>query len=134
MDRRGDVTVLDALCAHAPRAHASISEVLFLRRVNPFRPARELPPRLLAGLREALARPAAEGGPGPAVYGRSGEPCPRCGGPVGRLRFGPPGGLFFCAPCQRASPPGPGRLAKAGGTRGARRRRRGASPPPAGPS
>jgi hypothetical protein len=125
MYRRGDETVVEALCAHAPRAHASISEALFWRRVNPFRPARELSPQLWSGLRAAIGRPgggAPAGGPG--VYGRAGEPCPRCGGRLGRLRFGPPGGLYFCAPCQRASPPGPGRLAKAGGVRPRSRRSR----------
>ncbi len=130
MYRRGDETVLEALCARAPRAGASISEVLFRRGLNPFGPARALPPRALAGLYDALAGP--PGAAGPGVYGRAGEPCPRCGGPVGRLRLGPPGGLFFCAPCQRASPPGPGRLAKTAGAR--RRSRRGVpGPRPLGP-
>jgi hypothetical protein len=120
MHQRGDQTVLEALCASAPRDHASISEVLFGQKVNPFRPARELSPGQLAGLRAALGAP--PGSLPPGIYGRSGEPCPRCGSPLGRLRFGPPGGLYFCAPCQRASPPGPGRLAKAVGVRPRTRR------------
>jgi formamidopyrimidine-DNA glycosylase len=44
------------------------------------------------------------------VYGRAGEPCPRCGKPISRIQFGGRGS-HFCARCQRdtlASPSGRG--------------------------
>lgn len=36
----------------------------------------------------------------PAVHGREGEPCPRCGGPVRKTKVGARG-TYFCPRCQR---------------------------------
>lgn len=74
--------------------------------------------RLLAELRAVFAKALAEGGTsfdaqyvnvnGQAgyfahslnAYGRTGEPCPRCGGPIKRITFGGRGS-HFCPRCQR---------------------------------
>jgi formamidopyrimidine-DNA glycosylase len=37
------------------------------------------------------------------VYGREGQPCPRCGGPVRRLSLGGRS-TFFCETCQPGAP------------------------------
>lgn len=96
------------------------SEACHRAGVRPDRPARELTGeearRLHAGIREALRSGIRHGGttlrdyrnargePGEnqrrlAVYGREGEPCPRCNGTVVRTVFGNRS-AFFCPACQ----------------------------------
>ena len=64
--------------------------------------------RLLDGIRTALAEGTraatryqdAAAGAALAVYGREGEPCPRCGAPVRRIvQAGR--STYFCARCQK---------------------------------
>lgn len=97
-------------------------EALWLARVHPETPGRSVSSRkaaeLLHRLREVFVRALAEGGTsfdaqyvnvnGQAgyfahslnAYGRTGEPCPRCGGPIKRITFGGRGS-HFCPRCQR---------------------------------
>ena len=98
------------------------AEGLFLARLPPLRPASELSAADFDALWEALRallKDAARDGrivsPGapPApwtragrrredrfnVYGRAGQPCPRCAAPVTRVTLASRG-LFYCAPCQ----------------------------------
>ena len=95
-------------------------EALWRARVHPLRPARELDPddvrRLHRGIREALkvgiARQGAtlrdyaqpDGRRGSMqlefkVYGREGEPCPRCGTPIEKTRAAGRG-TWYCPRCQ----------------------------------
>lgn len=95
-------------------------ESLHRAGISPWRPAGELGPeereRLAGALREVLEEAIAwrgttfsdyrdgEGQPGGfasrlRVYGREGEPCPRCGHPVVRQRLGGRG-TYFCPHCQ----------------------------------
>jgi len=93
------------------------AEALFLAGIHPSRPAqrlsREQARRLHAAIRRTLKESLAEArapeityveepeAENPfRVYGREGEPCPRCRQPIRRL---PQGGrsTFFCASCQR---------------------------------
>ncbi|WP_125132150.1 bifunctional DNA-formamidopyrimidine glycosylase/DNA-(apurinic or apyrimidinic site) lyase [Microbacterium sp. 10M-3C3] len=101
-------------------------ESLWAARIHPETPARELSGRavgrLLAEVRAVLDRALAEGGTsfdaqyvnvnGQAgyfahslnAYGRTGEPCPRCGRPIVRVSF-TNRSSHFCPRCQR--PPRP---------------------------
>jgi endonuclease-8 len=86
------------------------SEVLFACRVDPFAPVGRLDVatrrRLLATASKLLranlgggARVTAPGGT--AVYGRQGQPCPRCGTPVGMRRQGEQRRTtYWCPACQ----------------------------------
>lgn len=96
------------------------SEALFAARIHPSRAAgrlsRERCDTLVREVRSTLERAIAAGGstlrdfvgsdgrPGYfqqqyAVYGRAGEPCPRCGAPVRTTRHGSRA-TFYCARCQ----------------------------------
>jgi formamidopyrimidine-DNA glycosylase len=97
-------------------------ESLWAARIHPDTPARELPTRavnrLLAEIRHVLEKALAEGGTsfdaqyvnvnGQAgyfahslnAYGRTGEPCPRCGRPIVRVSF-TNRSSHFCPRCQR---------------------------------
>jgi len=96
------------------------AEALFRGRIHPLRPANTLNPAegraLLRGLRSVLRQAiqargttlrdyrtatGEEGNFGTAlrVYGREGEPCPRCKAPVVRIVFGNRS-AFFCPRCQ----------------------------------
>ncbi len=97
-------------------------EALWRARVHPETPGSALGPRkareLLARLREVFAQALAEGGTsfdaqyvnvnGQAgyfahslnAYGRTGQPCPRCGTPIKRVPFGGRSS-HFCPRCQR---------------------------------
>lgn len=97
-------------------------ESLWAARVHPETPARELPTRtanrLLAEVRHVLEKALAEGGTsfdaqyvnvnGQAgyfahslnAYGRTGEPCARCGGPIVRVSFANRSS-HYCPRCQR---------------------------------
>lgn len=88
------------------------SESLWHARIHPAVPARSLGKlrltRLMEGLRTALrlgettATRYTEDSQlsGLSVYGRAGEPCPRCGGPIRRIvQAGR--STFFCPHCQR---------------------------------
>jgi formamidopyrimidine-DNA glycosylase len=98
-----------------------VDEALWRARVHPLRPAatldRDEVTRLTRGIKEALragiARQGAslrdysapDGGRGRMqdefrVYGRAGEPCPRCGTPIDKIRAGGRG-TWFCPSCQR---------------------------------
>lgn len=100
------------------------TEALFRARVHPARPAASIAPAeartlaraVLATLKATLAAQAADpdrivyvedaGAPNPfAVYGRAGEPCPRCGASLVRVVLGGRG-TTFCPACQpaRAAP------------------------------
>ncbi|QKJ19256.1 bifunctional DNA-formamidopyrimidine glycosylase/DNA-(apurinic or apyrimidinic site) lyase [Microbacterium hominis] len=98
-------------------------EALWSARIHPETPARALPARavtrLLAEVRAVLERALAEGGTsfdaqyvnvnGQAgyfahslnAYGRTGEPCARCGRPIVRVSF-MNRSSHFCAHCQKA--------------------------------
>jgi formamidopyrimidine-DNA glycosylase len=96
-------------------------EALWRARVHPLRPAGTLAPEELravhSGIRRALERGIArrgatlsdfadsEGAAGSMqdefnVYGRLGEPCPRCGTPIEKTRAGGRG-TWYCPGCQR---------------------------------
>jgi formamidopyrimidine-DNA glycosylase len=96
------------------------SESCFLAGVDPRRPANQVTPReaelLHAGIQSVLSSAIehggttlrdyrnAQGAPGENqrrlhVYGREGEPCPRCGAPVERVVFGNRS-AFLCTACQ----------------------------------
>ncbi len=112
-NRRGAIkpTLLDQrLMAGVGNIYAS--EALWHARIHPAVPARSLGTirlaRLIDGLRTALRLgetgatrysedPEASG---LSVYGRTGEPCPRCGRPIRRIvQAGR--STFFCSHCQR---------------------------------
>jgi formamidopyrimidine-DNA glycosylase len=97
-----------------------VDEALWRARIHPLRPAGELDAndlrRLYSGIRHALeagiARQGAtlrnyetpDGGRGSMqrefkVYGRTGEPCDRCGTPIEKIRAGGRG-TWFCPHCQ----------------------------------
>jgi formamidopyrimidine-DNA glycosylase len=97
-----------------------VDEALWRARIHPLRPARDLDAeevkRLHRGVRRALemglARQGAtlrdyakpDGGSGAMqdefrVYGRAGEPCPRCGTPIEKTRAGGRG-TWYCPSCQ----------------------------------
>ncbi|MBI5750534.1 MAG: bifunctional DNA-formamidopyrimidine glycosylase/DNA-(apurinic or apyrimidinic site) lyase [Hydrogenophilales bacterium] len=97
------------------------NEALFAAGINPQTPAQRLSlarlQRLVAAVNEILARAIRAGGsslrdfvrtdgePGYfqqeyAVYGRTDEPCPRCGRPIKQIRQGQRS-TFYCAACQR---------------------------------
>jgi formamidopyrimidine-DNA glycosylase len=97
-----------------------VDEALWRARIHPLRPARDLDEdeirRLHRGVRRALeaglARQGAtlrnyakpDGGSGRMqdefrVYGRAGEPCPRCGTPIEKTRAGGRG-TWYCPSCQ----------------------------------
>jgi formamidopyrimidine-DNA glycosylase len=99
-------------------------EALWRARIHPLRPAGSLSPEEVAalrnGVREALrmgiARQGAtlrdyrrpDGGRGGMqdrfrVYGRTGEPCFRCGTPIEKIRAGGRG-TWFCPRCQSLEP------------------------------
>jgi endonuclease-8 len=103
------------------------AEALFLARLPPLRPASELRASefdaLWTALRELMEDAAKDGrivspGAPPApwtregrrredrftVYGREGEPCPRCATPVSRVALAGRS-LFYCAQCQGAVKP-----------------------------
>jgi len=96
-------------------------EALHRAGVNPLRPAGELKPVEVEALRHALQQVLqeaiaargttfsdyrdGEGQPGEfvsrlRVYGREGEPCPRCGAAIARQRFGGRS-TYFCPRCQK---------------------------------
>lgn len=88
------------------------AEALWHARIDPRTPARSLGPvrvaRLLDGVRAALAHGASAAtryagdaaGAALVVYGREGEPCPRCGGPIRRIvQAGR--STYYCSRCQR---------------------------------
>lgn len=97
------------------------SEVLFLSRIHPATPAREVGPRkvktLYEAIRSVLALAVEQGGTtlrdfsaanGMAghfqlqakVYGREGLPCTHCGAPIKLIRQGQRS-TFYCARCQK---------------------------------
>jgi formamidopyrimidine-DNA glycosylase len=99
-------------------------EALWRARIHPLRPAGSLTPEEIARLRKAIraaldmgiARQGAtlrdyrdpEGRLGNMqdefkVYGRAGEPCPRCGTPIEKTRAGGRG-TWFCPHCQQVEP------------------------------
>ena len=102
------------------------SEALFLARINPGRPAGELSStdweRLAQAIRRTL-KDALAAGEGTLsdfivaekarpyfrvafrVYGREGEPCFACGGPIRRTVLGQRS-TYFCPACQDVAPPG----------------------------
>ncbi|HUZ81750.1 MAG TPA: bifunctional DNA-formamidopyrimidine glycosylase/DNA-(apurinic or apyrimidinic site) lyase, partial [Gaiellaceae bacterium] len=96
-------------------------EALWRAQIHPLRPAAELGPdevkALFRGIRESLQAGLRrqgstlrdyrlpDGGTGSAqhefkVYGRSGEPCDRCGTPVDKIRVAGRG-TWYCPNCQR---------------------------------
>lgn len=101
-------------------------EALWAARINAERAAsalsRQAGRRLLAEVREVMLRALAEGGTSfdaqyvnvngrsgyfsrsLNVYGRAGEPCPRCGTPIVRVEF-MNRGSHFCPRCQRPGAP-----------------------------
>jgi formamidopyrimidine-DNA glycosylase len=99
-------------------------EALWRARIHPLRPAGSLSKDEVAALRKAvrqaletgIARQGAtlrdyrapDGARGRMqdefrVYGRAGEPCPRCGTPIEKIRAGGRG-TWFCPSCQRTDP------------------------------
>jgi formamidopyrimidine-DNA glycosylase len=100
-------------------------EALWRARIHPLREAGSLDPAELRALRtairtvlsRAIAREGAtlrdyalpDGGRGRmqhefSVYGRAGEPCPRCGTPIEKTRAGGRG-TWYCPSCQAAAHP-----------------------------
>ena len=91
------------------------SEVLFLHRLDPFTPVADVPAdrlrtilltshQLLRANLDGHRRVTYRGGV--AVYGRAGQPCPRCGTPVRMRRQGPMArSTYWCPQCQPR--PGP---------------------------
>ncbi|MBX3274973.1 MAG: Fpg/Nei family DNA glycosylase [Sandaracinaceae bacterium] len=94
------------------------SEVLFVRRLDPFAPIASADDAALRALLEEARRllrrnvgrprrtaPRRLGAPH-WVYGRAGEPCFACGAPIARAAQGqPPRSTYFCPACQRAAAP-----------------------------
>jgi formamidopyrimidine-DNA glycosylase len=101
-----------------------VDEALWRARIHPLRPAGSLTPGELAevtkaikaALRTGVARQGAslrdystpDGGRGEMqdrfrVYGREGEPCPRCGTPIEKIRAGGRG-TWYCPACQELEP------------------------------
>ncbi len=94
-------------------------EALFHARINPLTPANALSRRKVRDLREgivwSLEQGIAQGGATivhqkatqfdgfPAVHGREGEPCNRCGRPIAKIRVGSRG-TYYCPSCQRKQP------------------------------
>jgi formamidopyrimidine-DNA glycosylase len=99
-------------------------EALWRARLHPLRPAGDvtpdelgaLAPAIRAALRAGIARQGAtlrdyatpDGGSGAMqhafkVYGRTGEPCDRCGTPIEKIRVAGRG-TWFCPSCQAAEP------------------------------
>lgn len=97
------------------------SEALFRAAIHPALPAGEIDPeraaQLVTAIRAVLRDSIEQGGTTIrdfrageetsgyyavrlAVYGREGEPCPRCGALIGRLRLGGRS-TYFCGVCQR---------------------------------
>jgi formamidopyrimidine-DNA glycosylase len=98
-----------------------VDEALWRARVHPLRPAGELDgdeiARVTRGIKEALRAGLARQGASLRdystpdgrrgrmqeefrVYGRAGEPCPRCGTPVDKIKAGGRG-TWYCPNCQR---------------------------------
>jgi len=96
-------------------------EALWWARIHPLTPAADLEPRKVRALHRALRRalergiarqgstlrdyrtPAGESGTMQdefRVYGRGGEPCPRCGTPIDKIRVAGRG-TWYCPSCQR---------------------------------
>ncbi len=91
-------------------------EALFVARVHPETPANQLSTiavrRLWEGIDFALIQGLAQGGATiihqkaypvdgfPAVHGREGEPCPRCGASIEKIEVGTRG-TYFCPKCQK---------------------------------
>ncbi len=115
-------------------------EALWRARIHPLREARSLDAgelrALHRGIRRALERGIARQGstlndyrlpsgePGGMqdefrVYGRTGEPCERCGTPIEKLRVAGRG-TWFCPTCQ-PSPPGPTTMPRVARAEGASR-------------
>ncbi|HEX2044912.1 MAG TPA: bifunctional DNA-formamidopyrimidine glycosylase/DNA-(apurinic or apyrimidinic site) lyase [Gaiellaceae bacterium] len=99
-------------------------EALWYARIHPLTPAGDLDPQAVAALRKGIRKAlelgiarqgatlrdyrGADGRRGRMqrefrVYGRAGEPCPRCGTPVEKIRAGGRG-TWYCPSCQ--PPPG----------------------------
>jgi formamidopyrimidine-DNA glycosylase len=94
-----------------------VDEALFDARIHPERPASSLSgperKRILAAVPVALAEGLKQGGAKiinsraypidnfPAVHGREGEPCFRCGTPIRKIRVGQRG-TYFCPSCQKS--------------------------------
>src|SRR5688500_6863488 len=128
---RRDMEIADALLdqsAIAGIGNVYKSEVLFVGRVNPFAPVRQLAnddiARLVtittklmranvidgssgaivtySGLRRTTGR--ADPGARLWVYGRAGKPCRRCGTPISRRKQGPHArSTYWCERCQPAA-------------------------------
>lgn len=100
-------------------------EALWYARVHPLTPAGELDPENVAALRKGIRKAlelgiarqgatlrdyrGADGERGRMqhefrVYGRAGEPCPRCGTPIEKIRAGGRG-TWYCPSCQRRPRP-----------------------------
>ena len=95
-----------------------VDEALWWARIHPLRPGRDLSPEdvqvLVRGVRTAIRkgieRQGADLGDGAytigamqdefRVYGRTGEPCPRCRAPIEKTRAAGRG-THFCPVCQR---------------------------------
>jgi len=98
-----------------------VDEALWRARINPLTPARELGPDNVKALRDGIKRALAagiarqgatlrdyrqpDGSRGSMqdefkVYGRGGEPCPRCGTPIEKTRVAGRG-TWYCPSCQR---------------------------------
>lgn len=95
-------------------------EALFHARIHPATPANALSRRKVSALREgivwSLEQGILQGGATivhqkatqfdgfPAVHGREGEPCNRCGKPIVKIRVGARG-TYYCPNCQRKQRP-----------------------------
>lgn len=100
-----------------------VSEVLFISRIHPATPARDIGPRkvkaLYESIREVLALAVEQGGTTlrdfssangmeghfqlqAKVYGREGMPCTHCGAPIRLLKQGQRS-TYYCARCQKSS-------------------------------
>ncbi|MGD9712552.1 MAG: Fpg/Nei family DNA glycosylase, partial [Thermomicrobiales bacterium] len=93
-------------------------EALFQARIHPTTPANQLSAvamrRLWEAIDGALKQGIAQGGATiihqkafpvdgfPAVHGREGEPCPRCGTAIAKMTVGTRG-TYFCPKCQKRS-------------------------------
>ncbi|HEX2038194.1 MAG TPA: DNA-formamidopyrimidine glycosylase family protein [Acidimicrobiales bacterium] len=76
-------------------------EVLFVRRMHPWRSVGDVPAEELDALVTEAGRLMAAGRREPWVYGRAGRPCRRCGTPVAVERGGPRARpLYWCSRCQ----------------------------------